>query len=96
MKRFACMLIDFYRLAISSFLHVLGGPGSGCRFVPSCSEYAKEAISVHGILHGGGLALWRILRCHPWGKWGYDPVPCCPQKVPDHEGPEGSRHLSSH
>lgn len=49
--------------------------GANCRFMPSCSDYAIEAIRCHGAGHGGWLALRRILRCHPWGAWGYDPVP---------------------
>lgn len=48
---------------------------SACRFVPSCSEYALQAISVYGVFRGMGLALWRILRCHPLARSGYDPVP---------------------
>jgi uncharacterized protein len=46
-----------------------------CRFAPSCSAYAIEAIERHGALSGGGLALRRLLRCNPWGGSGYDPVP---------------------
>jgi putative membrane protein insertion efficiency factor len=46
-----------------------------CRFLPSCSEYAAEAIQRHGALGGVGLALHRLARCHPWGGSGYDPVP---------------------
>lgn len=46
-----------------------------CRFVPSCSGYAQEAIIRHGLILGGSLSVKRILRCHPWGKGGYDPVP---------------------
>ncbi len=45
-----------------------------CRYVPSCSEYGYEAIAKYGILKGGGLAVWRILRCNPFGGHGYDPV----------------------
>ena len=48
---------------------------SACRFVPSCSEYAAEAVVRHGALRGGLLALWRLLRCHPLGGRGLDPVP---------------------
>jgi putative membrane protein insertion efficiency factor len=46
-----------------------------CRFLPSCSEYAREAIARHGAVRGVVLALWRLLRCNPWGGSGYDPVP---------------------
>lgn len=49
--------------------------GANCRFEPSCSEYAIEALRRHGAVHGSGLAAWRILRCNPWSEGGYDPVP---------------------
>ena len=49
--------------------------GTNCRFAPSCSAYALEAIRLHGTLKGGYLAAKRIARCHPWGGEGYDPVP---------------------
>jgi len=45
-----------------------------CRFYPTCSSYAYEAINVHGVLKGAAMAVWRILRCHPFNKGGYDPV----------------------
>ena len=61
--------ILFYQRCISPFT-----PAT-CRFTPPCSEYAKEAISKHGPIKGLGLAIWRILRCNPWGGSGYDPVP---------------------
>ena len=48
---------------------------STCRFQPTCSHYAKEAIVIHGARRGSVLALRRLLKCHPWGKSGYDPVP---------------------
>lgn len=46
-----------------------------CRFIPTCSNYALEAVEKHGALKGSALAVWRILRCNPFGKGGYDPVP---------------------
>ncbi len=46
-----------------------------CRFVPSCSEYTKQALKKHGPIKGLMLSIWRILRCNPWGGSGYDPVP---------------------
>lgn len=62
--------IRLYRLLISPLL----GP-SKCRFRPTCSQYAIEAIEEWGIFRGTWLALRRIARCHPWGDFGYDPVP---------------------
>lgn len=58
-----------YRLVLSPLL------GPRCRFHPSCSAYAIEALATHGAIRGGRLALWRIARCHPWGGSGVDPVP---------------------
>ena len=61
--------IVFYQRFVSPFT-----PPT-CRFTPTCSEYARQAIAKHGPLKGAWLALRRILRCHPWGGSGYDPVP---------------------
>ena len=63
------LLIALYRKGLSPLLP------PACRFVPSCSEYGYEAIARYGILAGGRLAVWRILRCNPFGGSGYDPVP---------------------
>ena len=68
-------LIRFYQLTISPLLSALGGPGSGCRFEPTCSHYFLEAVETHGIISGGWLGLKRLARCHPWGGCGHDPVP---------------------
>ena len=62
-------LIDIY--AVTFGPHV----GGRCRFEPSCSHYAREAITVYGAMKGGWLALKRMVRCGPWTKGGYDPVP---------------------
>lgn len=64
-----------YQLAVSPALHAMGGPGCGCRYTPTCSHYALEALARHGAVRGSALAARRILRCHPWGASGADPVP---------------------
>ncbi|SBV91612.1 Putative membrane protein insertion efficiency factor (modular protein) [uncultured delta proteobacterium] len=66
---FAILPIRLYKYCISPMLP------PACRFVPTCSEYAMEAISRHGVLKGGWYAFFRILRCHPLARGGYDPVP---------------------
>jgi hypothetical protein len=69
MKRLLLALIDGYRLMLSPFF------GMQCRFYPTCSTYAREAIETHGAWRGSWLAVWRILRCNPWHRGGVDPVP---------------------
>ena len=69
MKKLLLHLIDFYQQCISPFYP------PACRYTPTCSNYAKEAIKTHGSLKGGFLAVKRILRCNPFGGMGYDPVP---------------------
>jgi len=69
------ILIRLYQWTFSPVLAALGGPGSGCRFEPSCSEYFLRAVETHGPLRGSWLGLKRIGRCHPWGGSGHDPVP---------------------
>jgi putative membrane protein insertion efficiency factor len=69
MKTLLIKLIRLYQTAISPRKIAC------CRFEPSCSQYAIEAITVHGVFKGGFLAVWRILRCNPFCKGGHDPVP---------------------
>ncbi len=66
---FFILLIRFYQTAISPHTP------AACRYTPTCSQYALEAIKKHGAFKGLWLAIKRILRCHPWGGSGYDPVP---------------------
>jgi putative membrane protein insertion efficiency factor len=67
--------IRFYQRFLNPVLKALGGPASGCRFLPTCSNYFLEAVEIHGPFRGSWLGIRRILRCHPWGGWGADPVP---------------------
>lgn len=69
MARFLRALLAAYRYTLSPML------GRNCRFFPSCSEYAQEALERHGALRGSWLAVRRVARCHPWHPGGYDPVP---------------------
>lgn len=68
-KNCALILLRGYKSAISPLL-----PPS-CRYTPTCSDYAAEAIELHGVVKGSALAAWRLLRCHPFAHGGYDPVP---------------------
>jgi len=87
LSRVLVLLIRAYQAGVSSWT-----PAS-CRFHPTCSSYAIEAIRVHGSMRGGWLALRRIVRCHPWGGMGYDPVPPAEAAVElpadRTEGPDG-------
>lgn len=62
-------LVRLYELTLRPLI------GANCRFAPSCSAYAREALQTHGALHGSSLAVARISRCHPWHEGGFDPVP---------------------
>jgi putative membrane protein insertion efficiency factor len=69
------LAIRLYRWTISPAQTLLFGPAGGCRYTPTCSQYALEAVREHGAITGGRLGLKRICRCHPWGDGGHDPVP---------------------
>jgi uncharacterized protein len=68
LRAVALGVVRLYKVVISPFLP------PACRFLPTCSEYAAEAIQRHGAVRGGAKAAWRLLRCHPFCKGGYDPV----------------------
>jgi uncharacterized protein len=70
--RLLLLIIRGYQVGISPFLP------PACRYTPTCSAYAAEAVRLHGAGRGSWLALRRLLRCHPWGGSGYDPVPGSP------------------
>lgn len=74
LKRLLIIPIKFYQHAISPFL------GPSCRYTPTCSQYAIEAIEEWGPFKGSFLTIKRLSRCHPWGGHGYDPVPENPKK----------------
>jgi putative membrane protein insertion efficiency factor len=69
MKKLALAAIRYYQKNLSHLKH------SHCPYVPTCSEYTRQAIEKYGVLTGGLLGLWRILRCNPFSHGGYDPVP---------------------
>ena len=69
MRKVLIFFVRCYQVVLSPMT------GGACRFEPSCSNYMIEALTVHGPVKGTLLGLWRILRCHPFGKYGYDPVP---------------------
>jgi putative membrane protein insertion efficiency factor len=77
LARLLALPIRAYRLILSPWI------GFNCRFQPTCSAYALEALEKHGAIRGGAMAASRILRCNPWGGCGYDPVPEPNDKVQD-------------
>ena len=85
MRFVATLLIRIYQWTVSPLL------GPTCRFYPSCSNYALEAINRFGMLRGGWLTVKRLGRCHPWHPGGFDPVP-----VSDTNGPLGTPSVCNH
>ncbi len=77
MKWFLCLLVRGYQKVISPVIHFFAGPFAGCRYLPTCSQYFIDAVQTHGSLRGSWMGLRRIMRCHPWGGEGYDPVRGC-------------------
>ncbi|HEU4983409.1 MAG TPA: membrane protein insertion efficiency factor YidD [Acidobacteriaceae bacterium] len=73
-ERVIAVLHGAYKYAVSPALHAAAGTTGACRFQPTCSEYAAIAVSEYGFLRGGWMALWRLLRCHPFCKGGFDSV----------------------
>lgn len=84
MKVVLIFLVRIYQVVISAPLHFLCGPGSGCRFTPSCSQYFIDAVTTNGAFRGSMQGLYRILRCNPWGGHGYDPPPGWEEYVAKH------------
>ena len=68
-RRIVMLVLRVYRLVISPLF------GPSCRFFPSCSNYAEQAVREHGVIKGSALAVARLCKCHPWHPGGYDPVP---------------------
>jgi putative membrane protein insertion efficiency factor len=75
-------LIRIYQRTASPMLPVLFGPACGCRFHPTCSHYAVEAVAVHGTLRGAWLTARRMIKCTPLHPGGHDPVPAAPRRLP--------------
>lgn len=78
MKALLLLLLKGYKLGISPFL------GQNCRFYPSCSDYAQQAVAAHGALRGSLLAGRRLCKCHPWNAGGFDPVPLAHPRADRH------------
>ena len=74
-ERIVSLLLRVYKAGVSPAMHAVAGATGACRFQPTCSEYAAIAVSEHGIVRGSLMAIRRVLRCHPLGRGGFDPVP---------------------
>jgi putative membrane protein insertion efficiency factor len=83
--RLALAVLAGYRTLLAPLV------GGTCRFTPSCSVYATEAIARFGVIHGMRLAVKRLVRCHPFGGWGYDPVPASDGRGRDESGAPGQQ-----
>ncbi len=79
MRHLLALLIRFYQWTVSPMV------GPACRFYPSCSQYALDAVTRLGVLRGGALAVARLARCHPWHPGGFDPVPAAGRHDHSHE-----------
>jgi putative membrane protein insertion efficiency factor len=84
LRKLAVAPIRFYQYCLSPLFP------ARCRFYPTCSAYAREAVLRHGLLKGGLLAVYRILRCNPWCAGGYDPVPPAQGEKPPDSSTRGS------
>jgi uncharacterized protein len=85
-------LLRFYQIVVSPALHALLPAATGCRFTPTCSQYAMDAVRAHGAVRGLWLAARRLARCHPWGGHGYDPVPVLNGSRMTHHGSHITHH----
>jgi putative membrane protein insertion efficiency factor len=88
MKYLLMGLIRLYQIVLSP---VVNWRGPVCKFEPSCSHYGYEAVKTHGAVRGGGMTVWRVLRCNPWSSGGYDPVK---PRQPKGEKDRQARNLS--
>jgi len=83
--RILTLAIRAYQLIVSPAQVFLFGHAGGCRFTPTCSQYAMDAIRAQGVMAGGWLAAKRICHCHPWGGCGHDPVPRTESRIQNPE-----------
>jgi uncharacterized protein len=88
-KRLLIGVVRGYQVVSAPVYAAMGGAVSGCRFTPTCSRYAIEALEQHGSVQGSWLTLKRVCRCHPWGGFGYDPVPQHGQHSKSDQGEAG-------